>query len=304
MDSRGNTMRIRMQGGEIVGSGNVSRERQRTSDGREASQGPKRYECPHCGVVLETDEPIEGTRVACPECGKEFVAAHGNARKKKPKLKAMCPHCSTLNEIAPSDAGTYLDCRVCGKRFRARKISLLSPSLSMKPSLVCMGIVAVLVWLPDAMGDFFLQEEAMVVLALALFLSGIVGSVFLCKLHYNCWQAIPAKFARMTPGKAVGFLFIPVFHLYWIFPSIAGLGADCAMLARRKGLDGFDHLKTLGLVHALAVLCLPVLAKASGYEYAKVAVIACLVSWGLFYRGVTQLFQRLAETGGDAPSGE
>ena len=35
---------------------------------------PKRYQCPHCGAVLETDDPIEGIQVPCPECGGEFIA--------------------------------------------------------------------------------------------------------------------------------------------------------------------------------------------------------------------------------------
>ena len=32
------------------------------------------YQCPHCGVLLETDQPISGTQVNCPECGRDFVA--------------------------------------------------------------------------------------------------------------------------------------------------------------------------------------------------------------------------------------
>ncbi len=34
---------------------------------------------------------------------------------------------------------------------------------------------------------------------------------------YNFWNSIPKAFARTTPGKAVGFLFIPFFNLYWYF---------------------------------------------------------------------------------------
>ncbi len=40
-----------------------------------------RIACPHCKVVLETDASVEGTRVACPECGREFVAS-----RKKPSV--------------------------------------------------------------------------------------------------------------------------------------------------------------------------------------------------------------------------
>ncbi len=34
---------------------------------------------------------------------------------------------------------------------------------------------------------------------------------------YNFWKSIPQEFARTTPGKAVGFMLIPFFNLYWYF---------------------------------------------------------------------------------------
>lgn len=34
---------------------------------------PKQYQCPHCGVVLEPDDSIEGMRVDCPACGDGHV---------------------------------------------------------------------------------------------------------------------------------------------------------------------------------------------------------------------------------------
>jgi len=33
-----------------------------------------RCQCPHCGVVLETKDPVAGMQVKCPKCGGEFVA--------------------------------------------------------------------------------------------------------------------------------------------------------------------------------------------------------------------------------------
>ena len=43
-----------------------------------------RITCPHCKVVLETDASVKGTRVACPECGREFFAQ----RDKSPVVQA------------------------------------------------------------------------------------------------------------------------------------------------------------------------------------------------------------------------
>ncbi len=34
----------------------------------------RQYRCPQCAALLETDDPIDGMLVACPECGAEFVA--------------------------------------------------------------------------------------------------------------------------------------------------------------------------------------------------------------------------------------
>lgn len=38
------------------------------------AQETTRCQCPHCGVILETDDPVSGMRVDCPKCGREFVA--------------------------------------------------------------------------------------------------------------------------------------------------------------------------------------------------------------------------------------
>jgi hypothetical protein len=40
------------------------------------------------------------------------------------------------------------------------------------------------------------------------------------------WGAIKDGHARTTPGKAVGFLFIPFFNIYWFFQVWAGFPTD------------------------------------------------------------------------------
>ncbi|MCL2120465.1 MAG: hypothetical protein FWH27_18790, partial [Planctomycetaceae bacterium] len=43
--------------------------------------------------------------------------------------------------------------------------------------------------------------------------------------------------ARTTPGKAVGFLFIPIFNFYWIFVAFRGLGKNMNETLRRYGIQ-------------------------------------------------------------------
>ena len=49
-------------------------------------------------------------------------------------------------------------------------------------------------------------------------ISAIVGVVFMYILLYKFWKVIPyQENPDVTPGKALGFCFIPFFNLYWIF---------------------------------------------------------------------------------------
>jgi hypothetical protein len=54
----------------------------------------------------------------------------------------------------------------------------------------------------------------------------IVVTVFWCILLYRHWSLLQGHGARTTPGKAVGFGFIPVFGFYWWFVAYAGLATD------------------------------------------------------------------------------
>lgn len=62
---------------------------------------------------------------------------------------------------------------------------------------------------------------------LAAGLGGMIwGMVYALIILYRCWSLIPSPIARTTPGKAVGFLFIPFFNWYWVFQAVHGLAED------------------------------------------------------------------------------
>jgi len=54
----------------------------------------------------------------------------------------------------------------------------------------------------------------------------LAGAVLQYVLVYKLWQIVQDGFARTTPGKAVGFLFIPFFNFYWWFVAFFGLSKD------------------------------------------------------------------------------
>jgi hypothetical protein len=55
---------------------------------------------------------------------------------------------------------------------------------------------------------------------------GLLSGVFFCINLYRAWTCLQSGGAQTTPGKAVGFMFIPFFNLYWVFVAINGLPKD------------------------------------------------------------------------------
>jgi hypothetical protein len=63
----------------------------------------------------------------------------------------------------------------------------------------------------------------------------IASLVVQCVWLYKTWSAVPEPCRSATPGQAVGFMFIPLFNMYWIFRAIPGLSASI-----RRGLQAHE----------------------------------------------------------------
>jgi hypothetical protein len=79
--------------------------------------------------------------------------------------------------------------------------------------------------------DYYYQREksyeivgavAMVAGGLAAVFSAVIGLIYL----WRAWAILRPDIARTTPGKAVGFLFIPLFNIYWLFQAFPGWVTD------------------------------------------------------------------------------
>lgn len=72
----------------------------------------------------------------------------------------------------------------------------------------------------------FPNEEWAAGLLCVYYIPIIAAAVLQYILVFRFWQIIEDGFQRTTAGKAVGFLFIPVFNLYWYFVAFFGLSKD------------------------------------------------------------------------------
>ncbi len=74
-------------------------------------------------------------------------------------------------------------------------------------------------------------------IALYAFLQfAVVHAVYNCLLLNRMWCAIQDGQTRITVGKAIGYLFIPLFNIYWIFRAWASFPTEFNRYIDRYGL--------------------------------------------------------------------
>lgn len=69
------------------------------------------------------------------------------------------------------------------------------------------------------------------------FLFVLVFFIFFWVLVHKMWAVIQDGNARTTPGKAVGYMFIPFYNIYWIFVALAGFAKDYNAYIERHGIQ-------------------------------------------------------------------
>lgn len=82
----------------------------------------------------------------------------------------------------------------------------------------------------------------------------LVQMIYTFVILWKMWSSIQDGQARTTPGKAIGFLFIPFFNVYWIFQVWGGFPRDYNNYVDRRGL-AVPHLSS-GILTTYPVLIL------------------------------------------------
>jgi hypothetical protein len=118
--------------------------------------------------------------------------------------------------------------------------------------------------------DFTLIIPGIILMVLG-YLLYIYSTVIFCILLYKSWQQIQDNQARTTPGKAVGFTFIPFFNFYWIFVSYWGFARDYNKYIQRTQLNIPVLNEPLFLTYCILILCTMV------PYIGSLVMIACLV---------------------------
>ena len=140
---------------------------------------------------------------------------------------------------------------------------------------------------PEALGTMWLWHAILtgVGMPLCLIVIGIpaviAGIVLAAILLHGFWSAIQDGSARTTPGKAVGFLFIPFYNYYWLFVSVRGLAMDVNQYCSRHSI------KTKPVNEELALaLCIVGCTTWIPY-FCILSIIACLIMTIILWKSLT-----------------
>ncbi len=183
-----------------------------------------------------------------------------------PEEKICCTRCAA--EIPDTDAV----CPVCGFAWHEERKQKIGSYFRIY--VVCLVINLIL----GIIAPFFQNNSlGSVVFSLLVIPFAVVSVVFTMMFLYQCWSLIPKKNRRAWPGQYVGFLFVPFYNLYWVFPAYYGLvKRQNALLPEEKRGNGKIVLTFLILPYAfgiLVILCISIIVMAGIVNPGSISVL-------------------------------
>ena len=184
--------------------------------------------CSTCGAKIESEKAI-----ICPSCGCAVANRVPYAVEGHAKDQINDPH------YAAYLPGSF--------RMIAQRIAYFC-CLAVVLALWAGGTAAI------TMGGWGWMEGTSIGVLIPVLVIGIpmllTAYIMTFVLLYRSWAIIQEGRARTTPGKAVGYCFIPVFNFIWVFVAVTGLVNDMKDYRQRFGLT---HVSPPSLGWAIAV---------------------------------------------------
>ena len=225
--------------------------------------------CPKCGAEAETGDSF------CPGCGSDLQSEAALCSKCGSELRPDSSYCARCGMVVPT---------------RGRPVEVLSKAFFLG-SIVGGWILGYVLLVA---GIFARDPGATFGLVLFSALPLLYSVVVCFVLWYKAWDSIQDGHVRTTPCRAVGFMFIPFFNLYWLFQAVWGFARDYNSHIVRHRVSAPDLSEGL----FLAACILSVIGLFLGWIplIGYVIVIADLVLIVLIINAILDGVNRLART--------
>ena len=85
--------------------------------------------------------------------------------------------------------------------------------------------------------SYYGEDVSILILSIIGFFLLISHFAVVLHLTYKMWFSIQDMYARTTPGKAIGLLFLPFFNIYWLYQVLVGFVDDYNNFINRNQIE-------------------------------------------------------------------
>ena len=153
------------------------------------------------------------------------------------KTDKFCYRCGAGLESLVYDTGQHAGGGAKMKMSRLSYLLALGISLTLANiAYTAVSVSLIVIYLTAGLAGLILTLPIIVAAAaegVLLLFAAVMTLVFI----HRMWASIQGGPARMTPGQAVGYLFIPFFNIYWIFQVFWGFARDYNTMLDRRDMN-------------------------------------------------------------------
>jgi len=231
-------------------------------------------QCPNCKAKFNINETSVGKQAKCPKCAKPFTiepfietpaAAVAPAKSPEP-VEPPAPIATPVKSPEPIVPQVKSPAPIAPPTTSAEPAKDVSPeskalskaALSKAVFVYCWTGVRIIAGILASLGLMLVIRKGTHSTLIATFAAAdvfLICSVAIeMLLFYKMWAAIQDDKTSISPAKAVGFLFIPVFNIYWALLMITGFAEDYNSVILRRAIRAKDLSLSLFLIYAFAFI--------------------------------------------------
>ena len=251
-------------------------------------------QCPNCKARFNTNDASVGKQAKCPKCAKPFtiepfietpVAVEPPVKSPEPvappakspepvaspvkiaePIEPPAPMAPPVKSPAPIAPAVKIPVPIAtpaisaepAKEEKPESKAVSKTALSKTVFVYCWTGVRIIAGILGTLGLMLAIRKGGHSTLIATFAAADV--LLICSvaieilLFYKMWAAIQDDKTSISPAKAVGFLFIPVFNIYWALLMLTGFAEDYNAFIQRRAIQTRDLSLTLFLIYAFAFI--------------------------------------------------
>ncbi len=247
-------------------------------------------QCPNCKSKFNVNETNIGKQAKCPKCAKPFTiepfvetpaspVKQGEPTAVEPPVKSHEPVTPPAKVVSPAQPPAPVAPSVKSPEPIAPAVKspapIAPPPISAKSTkqeqpepkaasktavsktlfVYCWMAVQIITGVLGVLGLVLAIQKVAQSTLITIFAAAdvfLVCSVAIeLMLFYKMWAAVKDSQPSISPGRAVGFLFIPVFNIYWALLMLTGFTEDYNSFIIRRSIRTGKLPMTLFLIYAV-----------------------------------------------------